>query len=114
MADYDPSSTEGLAEHASERLRMNAEIPEIAQGVYDARNRVMFEVRRQANAVEANNIVVSTLRHTIEHHEYESGGFRYHYFHVTMHFLGTAIAVGARDPYPVALSQPMMSINLGA
>jgi uncharacterized protein YbjQ (UPF0145 family) len=93
--------------------RMNAEIPEIAQGVYDARNRVMLEVRRQANAVEANNIVVSTLRHTIEHHEYESGGYRYHYFHVTMNILGTAIRLGAHEPHPSPFRGPMMSINLG-
>jgi uncharacterized protein YbjQ (UPF0145 family) len=94
--------------------RMNAEIPEIAQGVYDARNRVMLEVRRQANAVEANNIVVSTLRHTIEHFEYEqSGGYRYHYFHVTMNVLGTAIRLGAREPHPAPLPTPVMSINLG-
>ena len=93
--------------------RMNAEIPEIAQGVYDARNRVMLEVRRQANAVDANDIVVSTLRHTIEHHEYEQAGYRYHYFHVTMNILGTAIRLGARNPHPAPLPFPMMSINLG-
>jgi uncharacterized protein YbjQ (UPF0145 family) len=93
--------------------RMNAEITEIAQGVYDARNRVMLEVRRQANAVHANNIVVSTLAHTIEHYEYEQPGYRYHYFHVTMNVLGTAIRVGARDPHPAPLPDPMMSINLG-
>ena len=92
---------------------MNTEVIEIAQGVYDARNRVMLEVRRQANAVEANNIVISTLRHTIEHHEYEQGGYRYHYFHVTMNVLGTAIRLGAHDPHPTPLSGPMMSINLG-
>ena len=94
--------------------QMNAEIIEIAQGVYDARNRVMLEVRRQGNAVEANNIVISTLRHTIEHHEYESAGFRYHYFHVTMNVLGTAIRLGAHSPHPAPLPAPMMSINLGA
>ena len=94
--------------------QMNAEIIEIAQGVYDARNRVMLEVRRQGNAVEANNIVISTLRHTIEHHEYESAGFRYHYFHVTMNVLGTAIRLGAHAPHPGPLPAPMMSINLGA
>jgi uncharacterized protein YbjQ (UPF0145 family) len=93
--------------------RMNVEITEIAQGVYDARDRVMLEVRRQANAVQANNIVVSTLRHTIEHHEYEQGNYRYHYFHVTMNILGTAIRLGARDPHPAPLPVPMMSINLG-
>lgn len=94
--------------------RMNAEITEIAQGVYDARNRVMLEVRRQANAVEANNIVISTLRHAIEHYEYEQAGYRYHYFHVTMNVLGTAIRLGTRDPHPAPLSGPVMSINLGA
>lgn len=94
--------------------RMNAEIPEIAQGVYDARNRVMLEVRRQANAVEANNLVISTLRHTIEHHEYESAGYRYHYFHVTMNVLGTAIRLGAHEPHPSPFYGPVLSINLGA
>lgn len=92
---------------------LNTEITEISQGVYDARNRVMLEVRRQANAVDANNIVISTLAHTIEHHEYEQGGYRYHYFHVTMNVLGTAIRLGAHAPHPGPLPMPMMSINLG-
>jgi uncharacterized protein YbjQ (UPF0145 family) len=95
--------------------RMNVEITEIAQGVYDARNRVMLAVRRQANEVEANNIVVSMLRHTIDHFEYEQpGGFRAHFFHVTMNILGTAIRLGARDPHPAPLSSPVLSVNLGA
>ena len=93
---------------------MNMEVTEIAQGVYDARNRVMAEVRRQANAAGANNIVISTLRHSIEHYEYEQGGYKYHYFHVTMNVLGTAIRFGAREPHPAPLSEPVMSINLGA
>jgi uncharacterized protein YbjQ (UPF0145 family) len=93
--------------------RMNMEVIEISQGVYDARNRVMLEVRRQANAVGANNIVISTLRHTIEHHEYEQTGYRYHYFHVTMNVLGTAIRLGARAAHPGPLSGPVASINLG-
>jgi uncharacterized protein YbjQ (UPF0145 family) len=93
--------------------RMNMEVIEISQGVYDARNRVMLEVRRQANAAGANNIVISTLRHSIEHHEYEQAGYRYHYFHVTMNVLGTAIRLGAHAPHPGPLAGPMMSINLG-
>jgi len=95
--------------------RTNVEITEIAQGVYDARNRVMLAVRRQANEVEANNIVVSMLRHTIDHFEYEQpGGFRAHFFHVTMNILGTAIRLGARGPHPAPLSSPVLSVNLGA
>jgi uncharacterized protein YbjQ (UPF0145 family) len=94
--------------------RMNTEITEIAQGVYDARNRVMAEVRRQASAVGANDLVISTLTHTIDHHEYEQAGYKYHFFHVTMNVLGTAIRLGAREPHPAPLSGPMMSINLGA
>jgi uncharacterized protein YbjQ (UPF0145 family) len=94
--------------------RMNAEITEIAQGVYEARNRAMAEVRRQGSAVGANDIVISTLDHTIGHYEYEQGGYRYHYFHVTMNVLGTAIRLGAREPHPAPLSGPVMSINLGA
>lgn len=94
--------------------QMNTEITEIAQGVYDARDRAMAEVRRQASATPANSIVISTLRHSIEHYEYEQTGYRYHYFHVTMHVLGTAIRLGAREPQPAPLSGPVMSINLGA
>jgi uncharacterized protein YbjQ (UPF0145 family) len=93
--------------------RMNTEITEIAQGVYDARNRAMAEVRRQGSAAGANDIVISTLAHSIEHYEYEQGGYKYHYFHVTMNVLGTAIRLGAREPHPAPLSGPVMSINLG-
>jgi uncharacterized protein YbjQ (UPF0145 family) len=94
--------------------RMNVEIPEISEGVYEARRRAMSEVRRQANAAQANNIVISTLRHSIEHREYEQVGYTHHYFYVTMNILGTAIRLGAREPYPQPLPGPMMSINLGA
>lgn len=94
--------------------RANVEISEIAQGVYDARDRVIAEVKRQGRAAQANDIVISTLRHTIEHYEYEQAGFKYHYFHVTMNILGTAVRLGAHEPHPAPLSGPMMSINLGA
>jgi uncharacterized protein YbjQ (UPF0145 family) len=94
--------------------RMNTEVVEIAQGVYEARNRALAEVRRQASADGANNIVISTLRHTIEHYEYEQASYRYHYFHVTMNILGTSIRLGAREPHPTALPGAVMSINLGA
>ncbi|MGC9220033.1 MAG: heavy metal-binding domain-containing protein [Solirubrobacteraceae bacterium] len=93
--------------------RYNVEIREISRGVYQARNRVLDEVRRQATAVGANNIVVSTLKHTIEHYEYESPGYRQHFFHVTMNILGTAIRLGAHKPHPGSLAQPLLSINLG-
>lgn len=94
--------------------RMNAEIVEIAEGVYDARNRVMAEVRRQGTAAGANDIVISTLQHTIAHYDYEQGGYKYHLFHVTMNVLGTAIRLGAREPHPAPLPGPVMSINLGS
>ena len=92
--------------------RMNTEITEITQGVYAARNRAMAEVRRQASAAAANNIVISTLSHSIEHYEYDAG-YTHHYFHVTMNVLGTAIRLGAREPHPTPLSGPMLSINIG-
>jgi uncharacterized protein YbjQ (UPF0145 family) len=94
--------------------RMNTEITEITQGVDDARSRAMAEVRRQASIAGANDIVISMLRHAIEHYEYEQAGYKYHYFHVTMNVLGTAIRLGAREPHPAPLSGPVMSINLGA
>jgi uncharacterized protein YbjQ (UPF0145 family) len=94
--------------------QLNTEITEISQGVYDARNRTMARVRQQASAARADTIVISTLRHTIEHYEYEQAGYRHHYFHVTMNVLGTAIRLAAREPHPTPLPEPMMSINLGA
>jgi uncharacterized protein YbjQ (UPF0145 family) len=93
----------------------NIEITEITQGVYDARARVMSEVRRQASAVGANDLVISTLSHTIDHREYEQvGGYKYNLFYVTMNVLGTAIRLGAHKPHPAPLTEPMMSINLGS
>ena len=59
-------------------------------------------------------MVVSTLTHGIEHHEYERGGFAQHFFIVSMHVLGTAIALGTHEPHPAPLGVPVMSINLGA
>jgi len=94
--------------------RMNMEIIEISQAVYDARDHVMRAVRQQANAVGANNIVISTLRHTIEAHEYEQAGYRYYFFHVTMNVLGTAIRLGAREPHPAPFAGPVMTMSLGA
>jgi hypothetical protein len=67
----------------------------------------------QQGWVGANDIVISTLRHTIEHHEYEQTGYRYHYFHVTMNVLGTAIRLGAREPHPSPLTGPVTTMNLG-
>ncbi len=92
----------------------NMEIVEISQGVYDARARVMSEVRRQGTAVGANDIVISTLTHTIDHREYEQmGGYKYNLFYVTMNVLGTAIRLGAHPPHPAPLGEPMMSMSLG-
>jgi uncharacterized protein YbjQ (UPF0145 family) len=94
--------------------RMNVEIREIAGGVYEARRRAISEVEWQAKNVDANSIVISALRHTIEHREYEQAGYKYHYFYVTMNVLGTAIRLGTREPHPAPLPVPMISINLGA
>jgi uncharacterized protein YbjQ (UPF0145 family) len=93
----------------------NVEIREISFGVSDARRRAMSEVRRQANAVGANDIVISALRHTIEHREYEqAAGYKYHFFYITMNVLGTAIRLGAHAPHPAPFESPMLSINLGS
>jgi uncharacterized protein YbjQ (UPF0145 family) len=92
----------------------NQELVEVTQGVYAARQLAMDEVRRQASAAGANEMVVSTLTHRIDHHEYESAGYAQHFFIVSMHVLGTAIALGAHEPHPAPLGVPVMSINLGA
>jgi uncharacterized protein YbjQ (UPF0145 family) len=91
----------------------NQEMTEITEGVYAGRHLAMNEVRRQASEAGANDMVISTLTHTIDHHEYESPGYRQHFFIVSMHVLGTAIRLGAHEPHPAPLGVPMMSINLG-
>jgi uncharacterized protein YbjQ (UPF0145 family) len=91
----------------------NQEMTEVAQGVYTARRLAMDEVRRQAAAAGANDMVISALEHDIDHHEYESAGYTHHFFIVSMHVMGTAIRLGAHEPHPAPLGVPVMSINLG-
>ncbi len=92
----------------------NQEMVEVSEAVSYARRLALAEVERQGRAVHANDMVVSTLRHTILHHEYDNGGYTQHYFIVTMHVLATAIRLGAHEPHPGPLSGPTMSISLGA
>lgn len=106
-----------LSPQASQMMRSwwgNQEVTEVTAGVYAARKLAMDEVRRQASAAGANDMVISTLTHQIDHHEYESPGYRQHFFIVSMHVLGTAIRLGAHEPHPAPLGTPVMSINLGA
>jgi uncharacterized protein YbjQ (UPF0145 family) len=92
----------------------NQEMTDVSRGVYAARRLAMNEVRRQGQAVGANEIVISQLTHDIRHIEYESGGgFRQHYFIISMHVLGTAIRLGAHQPHPSPLGAPVLSVNLG-
>jgi uncharacterized protein YbjQ (UPF0145 family) len=105
-----------LSAWASQQMSMwwgNQEMTEITQGVYAARRLAMREITRQGAAVGANDMVISTLRHQIDHHEYESGGYANHFFIVSMHVLATAVRLGAHEPHPAPLGVPMMSINLG-
>jgi uncharacterized protein YbjQ (UPF0145 family) len=92
----------------------NQELAEVTQGVYAARRLAMDEVQRQAGAAGANEMVISTLTHQIDHTEYDNAGYKQHVFIVSMHVLGTAIALGAHEPHPAPLGEPVMSINLGA
>ncbi len=92
----------------------NQEMSEVTEGVYAARRLAMEEVRRQASQAGANEMVIATLTHDIDHHEYEGYGSRQHFFIVSMHVLGTAIRLGAHEPHPAPLALPVMSINLGA
>ncbi len=91
----------------------NQEITEVSQGVYAARQLAMNEVVRQAREAGANDMVISELTHNIDHTEYESNGYKRHYFIVSMHVLGTAIRLGAHEPHPAPLGVPVLSINLG-
>ncbi len=92
----------------------NQEMTEVTQGVYAARHLVMDEVSRQAREAGANDMVISTLKHDIDHYESERLGFVQHFFIVSMHVLGTAIRLGAHQPHPAPLGTPVMSISLGA
>ncbi len=109
--------TVALSMQANQLMRSwwgNQEMTEVTQGVYAARHLAMSEVVRQARAAGANDMVISTLTHNIDHHEYERLGFAQHFFIVSMHVLGTAIRLGANEPHPAPLGTPVMSINLGA
>jgi uncharacterized protein YbjQ (UPF0145 family) len=106
-----------LSGQANQMMRSwygNQEMREITEGVYAARHLAMQEVLRQASEVGANDMVISTLTHDIDHHEYESQGYSRHFFIVSMHVLGTAIRLGAHEPHPTSLGVPVLSINLGA
>ncbi len=106
-----------LSMQANQMMRSwwgNQEMTEVTQGVYAARHLAMAEVTRQARQAGANDMVISTLTHNIDHHEYERLGFTQHIFIVSMHVLGTAIRLGAHEPHPAPLEMPVMSINLGA
>jgi uncharacterized protein YbjQ (UPF0145 family) len=91
----------------------NQELTEVTQGVYAARQLAMDEVSNQASKAGANDMVISMLEHTIDHHEMEGYGYRQHFFIVSMHVLGTAIRLGAHEPHPAPLGEPVLSINLG-
>jgi uncharacterized protein YbjQ (UPF0145 family) len=105
-----------LGWQASRSMQMwagNLELTDITQGVYEARRLVMAEIHRQAREVHANDVVISTLTHDIEHVEYEQAGMgTQRIFIITMHVLGTAIALGAHDPHPAPLHGPTLSIDL--
>ena len=90
----------------------NSEMTEVSEAVYAARDHAMRAIRHQGSELGANDLVISTLDHRIDHHEYDSGGYTQHIFIVSMHVLGTAIRLGAHDPVPAPLGLPMMAINL--
>jgi len=92
----------------------NQEMVEITQAVYAARRLAMEEVQRQAAQAGANEMVISTLTHRVDHHELDRGGYTQHFFIVSMNVLGTAISLGAHEPHPSPLGTPLVSINLGA
>ena len=106
-----------LSMYANQMMRSwwgNQEMTEVTEGVYAARHLAMDEVRRQAQQIGANEMVISTLTHDIHHHEYERAGFTQHYFIVSMHVLGTAIRLGAHEPHPADFGLPGLAINLCA
>lgn len=91
----------------------NQEMPQLGEAVYVARRLAMDEVRRQANAVNATEMVVSDLTHRIERVR-DLGGSDQNVFTVSMHVLGTAIVRGVHEPQQTATGPLMMAINIGA
>jgi uncharacterized protein YbjQ (UPF0145 family) len=91
----------------------NQEIPQLTEAVYVARRLAMDEVRRQAEAVRATEMVVSDLTRRIRRAG-EQGGADRQIFIVSMNVLGTAIVRGAHEPQPASIGPPMMAINIGA
>ena len=91
----------------------NQEIPMLSEAVYAARRLAMDEVRRQAIAAGATEMVMSDVSHRVQRAG-EQGAADRQVFLVSMSVLGTAIVRGAHDPRPAPLGPPMMAINIGA
>jgi uncharacterized protein YbjQ (UPF0145 family) len=105
-----------LSAWASQRMGTwwgNEEMAEITQGVYMARRMAMDEVRRQASAAGASEMVVSDLTHRITRPGEQGGGSSQNVFIIIMQVLGTAIIRGAHEPRPAPLGPLVMSINIG-
>jgi uncharacterized protein YbjQ (UPF0145 family) len=90
----------------------NQELTEVTAGTYEARRLVMTEIERQATELGANDVVVTTLRHTVAHRATEQGAPNQQYFVVTTHLLGTALRLGAHPPHPGPLPAPRLSLDL--
>jgi uncharacterized protein YbjQ (UPF0145 family) len=91
----------------------NQEIPQLTEAVYVARRLAIDEVRRQATAAGATEMVVSDLTRRIQRVG-ERGAADQQIFIVTMNVLGTAIVRGAHQPQPAPIGPPMIAINVGA
>lgn len=88
----------------------NQEISEVASCLNAARKQAFGQIDKQAKAVGADDIVLSTFEHSIDHDEYEVNHVTHHFFVISVHVLGTAVRLGAHEVPD--RSTPGLTINL--
>ena len=89
----------------------NQELGDFTQGVYDARELALGRVSAEARRQGAGGMVGVTLAHSVEEREASSGGSARTDLVVTVHVLGTSIAV---EGDAVAATSPTLTIDLSA
>jgi uncharacterized protein YbjQ (UPF0145 family) len=86
----------------------NQELPEYTQGIYEARERVMAEVSRQASALGASGVVGVRIGHSAQRTELGAGRYQQGGLLVSFNAIGTAIREDSDDRFP----SPKMTIDL--
>ena len=89
----------------------NQELGDFTQGVYDARELALGRVSTEARRQGAGGMVGVSLAHSVEEREASSGGSSRTDLVVTVHVLGTSIAI---ETETVSSFSPLLTVDLGA